>query len=425
MARTKQTARKTASAVALRIRIPVRRARSGISACQEERRTNRMTESAPLNQWIFSSFVLPVMKWTVVLRTPSRNHTSHSRASYKENRFPSSTNPLLFRASANDPQSLKGSLPRVLKVALEEYHTDDTLSYQEITFDFGTQDKFDRWEAQVPALVAQIHASKFERKIIFITVHSEVMRGDLFAGKDEMGEDVALVPNNFLTCLFSGGLKHVINLSTVFLLSCGPLVKYQESLNSLKDAIVNLKPEYTIAFSADRFISSSLKTFIAAFGVCVVVERHELSEVFVDLLNLSLELRMHSDTYLFHTKARTSASPFSVVGTRYSWYHNHRRPWGVALPMGCPNCGAIRSWSESRTVADCDVTDGTRRNAVQNDTTARKDVARRKAASRVSACESEMCGYKVYAHPPSGIYELIKTNHGVPSGWIKQIFLSE
>ncbi|KIK13991.1 hypothetical protein PISMIDRAFT_17615 [Pisolithus microcarpus 441] len=217
----------------------------------------------------------------------------------------------------------RGSLPRVLKVALEEYYTDDTLSYQEITFDFGTQDKFDHWEAQVPTLAAQICSSKFECKVIFITVHSEVTHGDLFAGKDEMGEDVALVPNNFLTCLFSGDLKQVINLSTVFLLSCGPLVKYQESLNSLKDAIIMLKPKYTVAFSADRFISASLKTFITAFGVCIVVKRHELSEVFLDLLNLSLELRMHSDMYLFHTKARTSAFPFSVVGTRFSWYHNH------------------------------------------------------------------------------------------------------
>ncbi|KIK18246.1 hypothetical protein PISMIDRAFT_14493 [Pisolithus microcarpus 441] len=42
-----------------------------------------------------------------------------------------------------------------------------------------------------------------------------------------------------------------------------------------------------------------MKPFIMAFGVRVLIQGHDLYEVFVDLLDVSIELRMHSDTFLF------------------------------------------------------------------------------------------------------------------------------
>lgn len=73
---------------------------------------------------------------------------------------------------------------------------------------------------------------------------------------------------------------------------------------------------------------------------------------------------MHTDVLLFHvrdflpprapfgSRARapnaSNISPPPVIGYRYSWCHSHQRPWGKSLPIGCPGCSAIRSWSRSK-----------------------------------------------------------------------------
>ncbi|KAI6006109.1 hypothetical protein EDD15DRAFT_2359244 [Pisolithus albus] len=93
----------------------------------------------------------------------------------------------------------RGSLPWVLNTALEEYHTASTLCYHEVVFDFGTWDKLCLWETKAQALATEIGKDKFEYKVVFVSVHSEVTRGDLFAGKDENGEDVAVEPTEVCT----------------------------------------------------------------------------------------------------------------------------------------------------------------------------------------------------------------------------------
>ncbi|KAI5999691.1 hypothetical protein EDD15DRAFT_2193722 [Pisolithus albus] len=224
----------------------------------------------------------------------------------------------------------RGSLPRVLNTALEEYHTASMLCYHEVVFDFGTWDKLCLWETKAQALATEIGKDKFKYKVVFVSVHSEVTRGDLFAGKDENGEDVAVEPMES---------KEGDNPASLSSFVAPPGLHLTD---------IRLKPTYTVAFGVDRFISTVLKSFIVAFGVRVLIQGHALCEVITDLLNVSLELRMHSDTFFFQLKEQTapglplpSPNPPSVIGVCYSWYHNHRRPWGTALPMSCPKCSSI------------------------------------------------------------------------------------
>ncbi|KAI5981042.1 hypothetical protein EDD15DRAFT_2204726 [Pisolithus albus] len=274
----------------------------------------------------------------------------------------------------------RGSLPRVLNTALEEYHTPSTLRYHEVEFDFGTSDKLYHWETRAEALAMEMGKYVFEYTVVFVSVHSEITHGDLFAGKDEKGEDVAVEPAEAIAeQVFHSLLPQRLHLTDV-----------------------RLKPTYTIAFGADRFISAVLKSFIVAFGIRVLIQGHAFEEVITDLLNVSLELRMHSDTFVFQLKDRTapclphpSPNP-SVIGIRYSWYHNHRRPWGTALPMSCPKCSSVRSWSRSKTGVDCS-----------------------NAQARISTCRSPKCKYEFFTYPPQGPYEIVKDSKS--TGWIKQM----
>jgi len=88
-----------------------------------------------------------------------------------------------------------GCLPLLLKTALEDYHKKDSLEYVQVTFDFGTDSKLSRWKTRRDKLGMELAARKFQRKIVFVTVHSEITRSDLFAGKDAQGCDMAMEVN--------------------------------------------------------------------------------------------------------------------------------------------------------------------------------------------------------------------------------------
>ncbi|KAI6148788.1 hypothetical protein BKA82DRAFT_4014739 [Pisolithus tinctorius] len=155
---------------------------------------------------------------------------------------------------------IQGSLPSLLNTTIEEYHTSDSLLYQKVIFDFGTDRKFSRWSMRIKKLGEKLGAYAFKRKIIFITVHSEVTRGDLFAGKGESGEDVAMEVGEFqfMKCLFTSPLQNMVYGSTLFMLTCGPVVSFEQSLAALKQSIAQLQPEYTVAFTAKNFLNAVL-----------------------------------------------------------------------------------------------------------------------------------------------------------------------
>ncbi|KAI6154164.1 hypothetical protein BKA82DRAFT_4350584 [Pisolithus tinctorius] len=281
---------------------------------------------------------------------------------------------------------IQGSLPSLLNTTIEEYHTSDSLLYQKVIFDFGTDRKFSRWSMRIKKLGEKLGAYAFKRKIIFITVHSEVTRGDLFAGKGESGEDVAMEVGEFMKCLFTSPLQNMVY--------CGVEAIYRA-------------PEYTVAFTAKNFLNAVVKIFIVSYGVKVLIEGHALENVIHDLLDVSLELRMHTDVMLFHlsglglprapwllSPAPLTAAPLLAI-YRYSWYHSHRRPWGTSLSMGCLNCGAIRPWARSK--LDPHPPSGYH------------------LKTRVSTCRK--CAFEVHTQPLPVEYDVL---HGDPtSGWLK------
>ncbi|KAI6034769.1 hypothetical protein BKA83DRAFT_4121808 [Pisolithus microcarpus] len=278
------------------------------------------------------------------------------------------------------------------------------------------QKKLNRWRVKAKKLGAKLGASDFKRKIIFVTVHSEVTRGDLFSGKDEKGGDVAMRVEEFMSCLFSPPLEEVVYASTLFMLTCGPLVSFQESFTSMQQSIrqelssslVSLQPEYTIAFTALNFINAVLKPFLVSYGVQVLIEGHALGDVLQDLLNVSLGLRMHSDVILFHVAGLISSkAPFLlrraslattplVTGYRYSWYHSHRRPWGNSLPIGCKKCAAIRPWGRSKLDPQPD-----------------------QPKARVTKCQSKGCDFEVRTQPLPHEYQVLRGDE--TSGWLKYV----
>ncbi|KIK29760.1 hypothetical protein PISMIDRAFT_6530 [Pisolithus microcarpus 441] len=198
---------------------------------------------------------------------------------------------------------VRGSLPKLLHTTLEEYHTADSLTYEEVTFDFGTERKLDRWTKRAELLRARLEGRNFGRKIIFVTVHSVVTRGDLFAGKDKDG-DVAMTVEDFMDYLFISPLNEVVYGSTLFMLTCGHVTVLIPT---------SLQPEYTILFTAPELIVAATKLFAVAYSIQVLIHGHSFLDIFHDLLNVSLDLRMHTDVLVFYISSLLAPkAPFGL-----------------------------------------------------------------------------------------------------------------
>ncbi|KIK16511.1 hypothetical protein PISMIDRAFT_113214, partial [Pisolithus microcarpus 441] len=307
-----------------------------------------------------------------------------------------------------------GPLPQLLHMTLKEYHTEDSLTYEEVTFDMGTNTKLAQWIRKAGCLGAKLAAQDFRHKIIFVTVHSEVTCSDLFAGKNEGGEDcrkdllfISHFIFQFMHYVFAPPLHELVYASTLFMLMCGHLVTFEESFIAMKQAITCLWPEYTILFTTPNFISAVTKMFTVAYSIQVLVQGHTFHEILLDLLNVSLDLHMHTDVLFIHISglhppkppfgSRThtpivALSP-SIIGYQYSWYHSHRCPWGNSLPIGCPGCGAVRSWSQSK-----------------------HNPEGKHVKAWVTSCL--VCGWKVFSEPLQGEYQL---QGNKVLGWIRYI----
>ncbi|KAI6002497.1 hypothetical protein EDC04DRAFT_2788470, partial [Pisolithus marmoratus] len=112
--------------------------------------------------------------------------------------------------------NVRGGVPHILNMALEEYHSENTLHYLDVVFDFGTHCKLCLWWSEAESLAAMIGEDVFQQKIFFISIHSKVTCGDLFAGKGEDRSDVAVRPEEFMNYLFSGSLQPLLEESTTY-----------------------------------------------------------------------------------------------------------------------------------------------------------------------------------------------------------------
>ncbi|KAI6033527.1 hypothetical protein BKA83DRAFT_108385 [Pisolithus microcarpus] len=294
----------------------------------------------------------------------------------------------------------QGSLPQLLHMTLKEYHTEDSLTYEEVTFDLGMNTKLAQWIRKAGCLGAKLAAWDFRHKIIFVTVHSEVTCSDLFAGKNEGGEDVATAIEDFMHYIFAPPLHELVYASTLFMLTCGYLVAFEESFMAMKQAIMCLWPEYTILFTAPDFISTVTKMFTVAYSIQVLIQGHTFHEILLNLLNVSLDLHMHTDVLFIHISGL--CPPKAPFGLR-------AHPHVVALSPSIIGCGAIRSWSQSkRNLEGKPAKD----QVITEDLVTAKDWVMAKA--QVTSCLER--GRKVFSEPLQGEYELQGDR---VSGWIR------
>ena len=74
----------------------------------------------------------------------------------------------------------------------------------------------------------------------------------------------------------------------------------------------------------------------------VVIHGSELPQALEDVLRESPRLGMHTGVVHLFLGSQQDAT---VLGVRkYVWAHHDYQPWGMVLPMQCPQCGTVQKW---------------------------------------------------------------------------------
>lgn len=79
----------------------------------------------------------------------------------------------------------------------------------------------------------------------------------------------------------------------------------------------------------------------------VVIHGFDFTHALEHVLKESAHLGMHTGVVHFSLGDQGDANVLEVV--KYVWAHRDYQPWGVELPMQCPQCGAVQKWASVQT----------------------------------------------------------------------------
>ena len=100
---------------------------------------------------------------------------------------------------------------------------------------------------------------------------------------------------------------------------------------------------HVLAFDAPRLQTINIAEALMRVTKSVVIHGSELPQALEDVLRESPRLGMHTGVVHLSLGSQQDANVLNVG--KYVWAHHDYQPWGMALPMQCPQCGTIQKWT--------------------------------------------------------------------------------
>ncbi|KAG1806326.1 uncharacterized protein HD556DRAFT_1302831 [Suillus plorans] len=156
-------------------------------------------------------------------------------------------------------------------------------------------------------------------------------------------EYVVMTVSHVLSTVLSAYSTVLKNDHIVFLV-CGSVFVHPKPYNQLMSAVLHFEFASAIVFTAKHFQPLVASSFFLVFVELVLVEQLCVHKTFPELLSLSGHLGLHTKVILV-TLDPTSLH-HQLECTIFACAHTQTQPWGIEVPMQCPQCGSIKSWSE-------------------------------------------------------------------------------
>ncbi|KAG1777143.1 hypothetical protein EV702DRAFT_1045535 [Suillus placidus] len=193
------------------------------------------------------------------------------------------------------PINVSSSPMEFVHMFLKSYYTGGGLTYLDVIYDIGTDEKLAPYCNQVCKMIRGLKNSfAWERVVIGMSTHTDEDYGDPFIEYEDTKEYHSTGVNDFLEIILQPwqGIINCAQESYLWMLCCGSLVNNKDSFHGLQEAVVRHKFTGTIAFSAPCFQPSF------ALLTC----------------------------------------------SRFAWANLEVHPWGNHLPIQCSGCDWANSW---------------------------------------------------------------------------------
>jgi len=108
--------------------------------------------------------------------------------------------------------------------------------------------------------------------------------------------------------------------------------------------LISLGINNMVAFTAPELHAVLTAHFFVDYTMRVVIEGFTLQQSFKSLLTSSAQSNFTRHTNIVSIYHDQSSS--TLVADSYIFTHPKLRPWGQRLPISCPLCSSLHSWSD-------------------------------------------------------------------------------
>ncbi|KAN0085866.1 hypothetical protein V8E55_007000, partial [Tylopilus felleus] len=212
---------------------------------------------------------------------------------------------------------------------LSEYFPCGHLDIVSLPFDLGTNDKLTNWPGRISTALAGLN-NAYEHIVVLVANHTDCDTGDLFLGRDKVGKNLAA---NFLPALLTP-FKQLLPGAIAYFLTCGFLVRNEQTFKMFCEGIWSLKFGHVLAFDAPHLITVLTSELLMKLTRNVVVHQIDFVVALKYLLQDISELGKY--TSILHITSNAVAC--------YSWSHRDIQPWGQHIPVQYSQCRVVQKW---------------------------------------------------------------------------------
>ncbi|KAK7691278.1 hypothetical protein QCA50_004671 [Cerrena zonata] len=212
----------------------------------------------------------------------------------------------------------------------------EKLKYHRFIFDLNTKRAERSHSEAMKNLALEIESNMPQHILLFITTHSDKNSGNLFHC-----EANSLSVTEFSMLVITPGLLTILQkiTTTIFFCACGALTRYQQPLSELQNITRQYHISKLFAFTALKLYTINLIPFVNAYVIGTVIGERQWDKIQDAGSILGPANEIGSYTSLVYI------NPESIK--IYYWQEQHTRPYGKFLPIQCPKCFSVWSWSKT------------------------------------------------------------------------------
>ncbi|OJT06040.1 hypothetical protein TRAPUB_3108 [Trametes pubescens] len=217
------------------------------------------------------------------------------------------------------------------------------LKYIDAAFNVRNDKAAKEWASKLDKKLEAVERMRNARVMIFVLTHSNDDTGNLMLSPNPVRFAGSM--KEWFDGVFTPKLRSIVmeRDTTVAFLSCGALVRTQDTLQGLVDHAKGMRLARVFGFHAESLQPAFTAQLFQTFAHKVWIEGNHFDDTHIgELLSNSVHLGRHTHVILITLlpPEGPSVAPRARVA-EYFWTLKTYKPWGWPMPIQCPVCFSI------------------------------------------------------------------------------------